>query len=116
MAAADRAIGPLVAQLVGPAGLTFEVFRQLLEGVDVVIVDPDEPSAGRGGEADVIVLIDPSRDDWTAVRDLGIPIVLVQGEEADDAEVVESVLAGADAVLHYDTDPDTVFGVLEQVS
>jgi DNA-binding NarL/FixJ family response regulator len=96
--------------------LTYEVVRQLLEGVDVVIVDPDEILDRRVGDADVIVLIDPSRDDWAAVRDLGIPIVLVQGKEADDAEVVESVLAGADAVLHYDTDPETVLAVLEEVS
>jgi two-component system, NarL family, nitrate/nitrite response regulator NarL len=108
--------GPFVARLVGPAGLTYEVFRQLLEGVDVVIVDPDEQSDGREVEADVIVLIDPGRDDWAAVRDLGIPIVLVQGEEADDAGVVDSVLAGADAVLHYDTDTDTVLAVLSEVS
>jgi DNA-binding NarL/FixJ family response regulator len=116
VAAADNATGPFVARLVGPAGLTFEVFRQLLEAVDVIIVDPEEQLDRRVGEADVIVLIDPGRDDWASVRDLGIPIVLVQGDEGDDAEIVQSVLAGADAVLHFDTDPDTVLAVLEQVS
>ena len=46
----------------------------------------------------------------------GIPIVLVGGHRADNAEVVDSVMAGTDAVLHGDGDPDTVLAVLAEVS
>jgi DNA-binding NarL/FixJ family response regulator len=115
-AAASRLSGPFVARLVGPSGLTLEVFRQLLERVDVVIVDPENAEDPATTAADVIVLVEPEPEDWAAVRDAGIPIVLVQGEATDDADVVDSVLAGADAVLHCDSDPETVLAVLGEVS
>lgn len=107
---------PFVARLVGPSGLTLEVFRQLLERVGVVIVDAEDVDDPGATSADVIVLVEPGPGDWESVHDGGIPIVLVQGEEANDADVVGSVLAGADAVLHCDTDPETVLAVLGEVS
>jgi DNA-binding NarL/FixJ family response regulator len=47
---------------------------------------------------------------------VNLPIVLVLGEEGGDAEVVDAVLAGADAVVHADTAPDVVVRALEEVS
>lgn len=96
------------AQVVGPEGLGLEVFRRLLEEVGVSVVGDDGP--------DVIVLVEPTPEHWAAVRDGGAPIVLVAGEEADHDAVVDSVLAGADAVLHCDSEPDVVFDVLTEVS
>jgi DNA-binding NarL/FixJ family response regulator len=115
-AAEVNSAGPYVARLIGPSGLAVEVFRQLLEGVGVVIVDPDDPADLVESEPDVVVLVGPTVDDWAAVRDSGIPIVLVEDQESSDADVVESVLAGADAVLHGNSDPETVLSVLEEVS
>jgi DNA-binding NarL/FixJ family response regulator len=106
-----------VAQLIGPPGLGLEVFRQLLEGVGALIVDADpydaDPVVDR---PDVVVLVEPSSEHWETVNGIGIPIVLVQGEKADHHEVVDSVLAGADAVLHCDSDPHTVLAVMAEVS
>jgi DNA-binding NarL/FixJ family response regulator len=116
VAAASKSAGPFVARLVGPPGLALEVFRQLLESVGVVIVDPDDPNDLVTCEPDVVALVEPTREQWAAVRGTGVPIVLVQGEETDDADVVESVLAGADAVLHCDSDPETVLTVMTEVS
>ena len=117
MAAEAQPGGPFVARLIGPPGLTLEVFRQLLEGVGVVIVDPDDPDDLVEVTADVAVLVQPTSDHWAVVRDIGLPLVLVQGEAAaEDADVVDSVLAGADAVLHCDSDPDTVLSVIAEVS
>jgi DNA-binding NarL/FixJ family response regulator len=114
MVAAAPQAGPFVAQLVGHPGLALEVFSQILEGVGVVIVDPagDDLSVS----PDVVVLIEPTPDHWAVAEETGVPIVLVQGEQGDDADVVDLVLAGADAVLHADSDPDTVVAVLSEVS
>jgi DNA-binding NarL/FixJ family response regulator len=114
VAAASRA-GPFVAQLVGHSGLALEVFSQILEGAGVVIVDPTDDD-DLAVTPDVVVLIEPTPEHWAAAEDSGVPIVLVQGEQGNDADVVDSVLAGADAVLHADTDADTVLAVLSEVS
>jgi DNA-binding NarL/FixJ family response regulator len=97
----------------GPSGLAVDVFRQLLEKVGVVIVEADD---GEGPQADLVVLVEPTSEHWAAARDTDLPIVLVEGEESDDAEVIDSVLAGADAVVHCDSDPDVVLAVMEEVS
>ncbi|MDQ3641449.1 MAG: response regulator transcription factor [Actinomycetota bacterium] len=117
MAAEAQPGGPFVAQLLGPPGLTLEVFRQLVEGVGVVVVDPVDPDDLVEVTADVVVLVQPGAEHWAQVREIGVPLVLVQGQAAaDDADVVDSVLAGADAVLHCDSDPDTVLSVIAEVS
>ena len=108
--------GPFLARLVGPPGLALEVFRQLLERVDAVVVGPEEPGHLVPAPADVIVLVEPTADHWAEVRGTGASIVLVQANETSDADVVESVLAGADAVLHCNTDPQTVLAVVGEVS
>jgi DNA-binding NarL/FixJ family response regulator len=108
--------GPFVAQLVGHFGLGLEVFRHLLEGVGVVIVHPEGAVDEVEAVADVVLLVEPGPEHWAAIEGRDIPIVLVRGQRADDAEVVESVLAGADAVLHCDSDPDTVLAVMAKVS
>jgi DNA-binding NarL/FixJ family response regulator len=43
-------------------------------------------------------------------------MVLVLDEEADDAVVIDAVLAGADAVLHWGSHPAAVMAVLSEVS
>ena len=116
MAVEAQPFGPFVAQLVGHPGLAMEVFRQLLESVGVVIVDPEDPDDLVEAKADVVVLVEPAPEHWAVVEGCGIPIVLVAGHRADDDEVVDSVMAGADAVLHGDSDPDTVLAVLAEVS
>ena len=104
-----------MARLVGPSGLTLELFRQLLERVDVVVLDSKDDDDPAATAPDVIVLVEPEPAHWDSVRDGGVPIVLMQGEETNDADVVDSVLAGADAVLHCDSDPETVLAVLAEV-
>lgn len=119
MAAAEaNPSGPFVAQLIGAPGLSLDVFRQLLEGVGVVIVDPDDSDDLVAAAADVLLLVEPSPEHWAEVRSLEVPvpIVLVLSEAGDDADVVDSVMAGADAVLHCDSDPETVLAVMGQVS
>jgi DNA-binding NarL/FixJ family response regulator len=116
VAAEAQSSGPFVAHLVGPPGLAPEIFRQLLGSVGVVIVDPDDAEDLVQARPDVVVLVEPEPEHWAAVENLGIPIVLVQGEETDDADVVDSILAGADAVLHCNSDPETVLEVMGEVS
>lgn len=104
---------PVVATVVGPAGLGVELFCQLLRSLGVVVADPE---AAPAGTLDVIVLVEPGQEHWDAARRSNLPVLLVLGQEAGDAEVVEAVVAGADAVVHADTAPDVVVRALEQVS
>jgi DNA-binding CsgD family transcriptional regulator len=78
----------------------------------VRVLDPD----GVPARPDVMVLVAPEANDWDDARASGRPIVLVLGEEADEDEVVDAVLAGADAVLDCDDDPATVLRAVELVS
>lgn len=103
-----------VAQLIGQPGLAAEVVRHLLEGSGTRIVDHDGDAVDAAAE--VLVLVEPAPEHWASVEGSGIPIVLVQTERADDADVVDHVLAGADAVLHCDSHPDHVLAVLGEVS
>ncbi len=103
----------VVCAVVGPAGLAVEVFCELLRAYGVVVAD-DEASPARA--LDVVVLVEPQPEHWGSGRALNLPIVLVLEEEAGDAEVVDAVLAGADAVVHADTAPGVVVRALEQVS
>lgn len=95
--------------VLGPAGLALEVVRDLLLSGGMSIVDLDVDGAV---PANVAVLVEPLPEDWATARRLGLPILLVLGEETGDTHVVEAVLAGADAVVHLDTLPATIFGML----
>jgi DNA-binding NarL/FixJ family response regulator len=101
-----------VVRLLGPPGLTLELFRELLANEGFVVV---EGGTEDRFEAHVTILVEPQRSHWDEVRDAGVPIVLVVGEASDDEEVVDAVLAGAEAVLHGDSPPDTIAAVLEAV-
>ena len=98
--------------MLGPDGLAIEVFRDLLLSGGVSIVDVNVEGAV---SVDVAVLVEPQPEHWATARRLGLPILLVLGEEAGDAHVVDAVLAGADAVVHPDTLPATFFGLLGAV-
>ncbi len=103
---------PMVCGVLGPEGLAVEVFCQLLQAQGVDLADAATPRS----ELDVVVLVEPEAEHWASARGIDVPIVLVLGEEAADAEVVEAVLAGADAVLHADTSPCAVVDTLTEVS
>ena len=103
---------PVVCTVVGPAGLGVDVFCEVLRTSGVVVADVAAPAQA----IDVLVLVEPEPEHWTAARDLALPIVLVLGEEAADAEVVEAVLAGAEAVVDADSAADVVVRALEEVS
>jgi DNA-binding NarL/FixJ family response regulator len=108
--------GPFLARLIGSPGRRLDIFRQRLRGLGVVIVDTADPADVVRGQADLVVLVEPRPAHWSAVAGTDLPIVLVPREEADDADVVVSVLAGADAVIPWDTDAETVLAVMRQVS
>ncbi len=103
----------MVCAVIGPAGLGVELFRQLLRAHGVLVADLD-PSASPA--LVVLVLVEPQPEQGDAARSLNLPILLVLGQEAGDDEVVEAVLAGADAVIHADTAPDASIRALEEVS
>jgi DNA-binding NarL/FixJ family response regulator len=107
---------PFVARLVGAPALVLDVFRQILQDLGVVLIEADDDGTAAGSPpADLVVLVEPTSDDWVEARGMNVPMVVVQGERTDDAAVVDSVLAGADAVLHCDAAPEAVLAVMNEV-
>ncbi len=70
------------------------------------------------GHADsaIVVLVDPSDEDWEAARELGARIVLVVPDEVDRAPGVPAVLRGADALLPAAQAPARLLETVELVA
>jgi DNA-binding NarL/FixJ family response regulator len=105
----------LVAWLSGPNGLTMDVFGQLLVGLGIEVAASDSPG-GTGRHVDVVVLVDPAAEHWTAARACEAPIVLVTCNDPGDGGVVDSLLAGAETVLDCNDDPQIVLATIREVS
>jgi len=99
-------------RLIGAAGLALEAFGQLLIGEGVPVLDEAPPPR----HIAVAVLVEPQGEHWAEARASGLPIVVVMREQADDSQVLAAVLAGAEAVLHGDTDPSEIVTVLSAVA
>ena len=110
--AAVARVSAVVCCVVGPAGLALDVVCTLLQthGVSVAALD-----SAAVADLDAVMLVEPQREHWETARGLNLPIVLARRDRPDDAEVVEAVLAGADAVVHADTAPAAVVRALEEV-
>jgi DNA-binding NarL/FixJ family response regulator len=87
---------------------------QLLSRGGVTVVD--EGSEDVTEAPDVVVLVGPTDDDWDAAQATSAAIVLVVDHEPSDGEVVAKVMQGADAVLHSDSLPASLFAAVESVS
>ena len=111
---------PLTVAVLGSPGLALDIFRQLLaaEGVVVAGGGPDSPEGGGGAGVPaptVTARVDPQAGDWAAAKARGLPIVIVISKRTDDTEVLNALLAGAEAVLHGDSSPANVVAVLDEV-
>lgn len=92
----------LVANVLGQAGLAVEALTDV--GVTgVVIARNEDPTVV--SEADVLVVVSPAPEEWDVARHFRGGVVLVTERRTGDAEVVEAVLAGADAIVHPDDSP-----------
>lgn len=103
---------PVSAAVIGPPGLAHDVVRQLLTDAGVGVVD--DPGGGSPA-ATVVVLVEPLAEHWSKVRGVEAPVLLVLAQPPDDGSIVAAVLAGADAVLSFDSGPIEIVGVLEAV-
>ncbi|MGH9277518.1 MAG: LuxR C-terminal-related transcriptional regulator [Acidimicrobiales bacterium] len=94
----------------GPdAGATDVVRRELADEMTVVEL------AGQNGSLDAVVLVDPTAACWLAARTTGAPVVAVVGNEFTEDQVVNSVLWGAEAVLHPRNVDESLADVLRAV-
>ncbi len=101
----------LAVGLAGSPGLAIEFFRHMLRTAGVLVAGEDtEPSLAR-----VAVLVDPQPEHWTAAKAAAPPIVVVFSEPANDADALDALLAGAEAVLHGNSPPAEVLAVLDAV-
>jgi CheY-like chemotaxis protein len=102
---------PVVAVSGSPAPAV-EVIRQLLAARGFAMVDAE---SGTGEHLGAAVLVEPSPEHWYAALGCDVPIVLLLARPPQDDEVLDAVLAGADAVLSCDCPPDLLVEVVAAV-
>jgi DNA-binding NarL/FixJ family response regulator len=96
------AISDVVASLLRDAGFAVEALVE----VDTARVMPDLRTAGMTDtEPDVLVVVSPAPEEWERARTFTGGVVLVTERHPTDAEVVEAVMAGADAVVRAGDSP-----------
>jgi DNA-binding NarL/FixJ family response regulator len=114
-----RSAGAAEQQAAHPSGarLVLGAPGALRDRLAAMLARPPRPP-GRGGQADtaVVVLAEPSDEDWEAARELGARIVLVVPDEIDRALAVQAVLRGADALLPAGQAPGRLLETVELVA
>ena len=98
--------------VLGPPGLAREIVLSVLRA-DGRAASAPSPEAGR--LPPVTVLVDPTAAHWAAAESIGGSIVLVFSHEPSDAEVVEAVLAGAEAVVSASSAPARLAHAIDAV-
>ena len=83
-------------------------------GMPVVLGQPG-PVRELPGASRVVVLVDPSPEDWQAAARLEARVVLVCSGELDQTAVVQAFLRGADAVVPAARAPEELVPVVELV-
>ena len=64
----------------------------------------------------VAVLVDPGKQDWDLVAEVGIPAILVHSKSVDPPELAEALASGANALIPADRISDHFLSVLLMVS
>jgi DNA-binding CsgD family transcriptional regulator len=100
----DGTVRDLVARVLGHTGLAVEAFTN--NGAGVM----------EGDEDDVLVVVSPGPQEWDVARRFEGGVVLVTERRPGDAEVVDAVLSGADAVVHPDDSPAELAAAVIAVS
>lgn len=86
-------------RLLGSPGVLGELVALVLD-VEAVLGDGATIAPAPG----LVVLLDPTEEDWAEALAYGVPVILVSGQSLGPKAVTEAVLHGADAVLHADSD------------
>jgi two-component system, NarL family, nitrate/nitrite response regulator NarL len=64
----------------------------------------------------VAALVDPGRQDWHVVEELGVPAILVHSKPLDPPDLAEALASGASALVSADRIEDHFLSVLRMVS
>jgi DNA-binding NarL/FixJ family response regulator len=108
------------ALLIGPAGTVRDLVGGLLALAGLAVELPGAPSASAAGtdtaaDPDVMILVSPGPAEWDQAAGFDGGVVLVTERHPGDAEVVDAILGGADAVVHPDTSPAELLAALAAV-
>lgn len=91
----------VVAQVVGARGYPLATSAQLHDRSDAI---------------DITILVDPKPEDWRTAGALTASIIVMLDHEVDDEVAVQSLLAGADAVISASDDPAMIERALDIVA
>lgn len=113
---------PVVALLCGrPGPLADQVAELLLAAQVPLIVDhsnrplvADHPARHNRGTV-IVVLVDPEQTDWSVPLDLPSRIIVVHSRAPGQAEMVDAVLRGADALISGEWLADTLLPAFRMV-
>jgi len=94
--------------------LGHDVFTGLLAGAGVKILGPDD--VAEAGWRTATVLVDAAPDHWQEAEAKSAPVVLVVTDQSCEADVVDALLRGAEAVLQADSDPELFLRAVDVVS
>jgi DNA-binding NarL/FixJ family response regulator len=106
------------AILIGPPGTVRDLMAGVLRHTGLVV----EAFTNNGAVAidtdgdDVLVVVSPGPQEWETARCFPGGVVLLTQSHPGDAEVVEAVLAGADAVVRPDNSPAVLAAAVVAVS
>lgn len=103
---------PLV-RLLGSAGVARDLAALVLDP-ETSPVDDTRPAPT--GEAVVVVLVDPAPVDWDEAEASGCPMILFSERYLEDEEVTETVLRGAEAVIHAGSRPEELLDAVQVVA
>lgn len=99
----------------GQHGLAHDVVRRTLGVAGLATVEL--VAMERSPEAAVVVvLVNPTDDDWAQAEDLGGRVVLVSERRTDAVAAVDSLIRGAEAVIDADADLEALVEVVSTVA
>ena len=105
---------PTIAVL-GRRGLILEVVAQVVAGRGYTLATSAQLH-DRSDAIGITILVDPKPEDWRTAGGLAGSIIVMLDHEVDDEVAVESLLAGADAVISASDDPAVIERALDIVA
>lgn len=98
----DHPAGSVLAVLRGTHGPAWHQVTAALAAGGLQFATDDGPRHSTAGTASVLLLVDPTPEDWPTGLDAELPVLLVRTTPPQRADAIDALLRGAGAVLTAD--------------